>query len=1160
MRRSVTVIATFLILLLAFEAAAQEYRGIITGMVTDPSQSVIPDVAVRLTNKATNVVYEARTTSAGIFTFRLLEPGVYQLRAEATGFKSASVDDLVVSTGATVTVNLRMELGDVTQAIEVSAETPLLNTANADAGQVIDEKRIQDLPMNGRSPYALARLSPGVITVASGTTVRPYEVGNQSFLSVGGSRRYTTEFAINGVPNILPFGYFSGRVAYTPPADATQEFRVVTNGFDAQYGHSGAGVVSVTTKSGGNAFHGSLYEFLQNDKLNATAFFVNRAGGRKPPQRINQYGGTVGGPVLLPKLVNGKDKLFFFFAYEGLKRASPGARFATVPTEEMRNGDFSALLARSSPVTIYDPNSVSANASGALVRSPLSGNRIPAQRLNPVFRNILSYVPVPNQPGRLENNLFSTSGTTDDYYNFLGRLDWNISSRQRTFFSIGHYSRVQNSEDIFKTAATGGQFQNPMWFAAFDHTYTFSPTVLFNWRLGYTRWTDDFVAKGVGFDPVKLGFNPTLARQFVEAAFPRIETTYFEPFGVGNRFTHRSIHAHTYFAGAAATHIHGAHNTRYGFELREKRNNEWDRGSTSGMYVSTGQYVAGPSLTAGTAFGQDMAALMLGLPSSGQVENRAAASMLGRYYGFYFQDDWKVTAHLTLNLGLRYDNESPGRERHNRIITDWSDAASPIAAAAIANYAKAPDPNLPAANFKVNGGMRFAGAGGPVSTWERDHRRFQPRLGLVWNPGFLQRRLSFRAGAGVSYFGMAPPSSSTGVYQYGFSAATPFTASVDNGATYIASLSDPFPSGLQKPAGNTLGMATNLGFDGIIIQRNMKPTRSNRYQASIQAQLTRSDVIEINYTGANNNHVIAPNQINAIPDRFMGKSYTRDDAAIAFLSAPVANPFLNVLPANSTLGRASIARSQLLMPYPHFSTLFLAWDNSGSITFQSVYLAWERRFAKGLTVLSNYMISKQMWARDRLNPQDTKLSRRVGGEDRPQQLTVSASYELPFGRSQKFLSSTPAILDRVVSGWQLGGIYFAQSGPVINWGAMVFTGNSWADIARVPGGRSINQWFNTAVFDRTAARQPNTSYQYRYFPLSIAAARSPGANAFDFSITKKTAITEQVNLQFRGEFYNFTNTPNFGAPNTTATSSAFGTITSQANLPRAIQLGLRLSF
>ncbi len=1136
----------------------QEYRGSITGILTDASNASVPNAKVQITNIQTALAFNAETNSSGSYTFSLLEPGTYRLRAEASGFKPLVVSEIEVHTAEKLGLNLRMELGDITQTVQVTADATLLNTQSADAGTVIDNARINELPMLGRSPFILARISPGVLVAGQINDTKPYDVAGQSFVSVGGGRRYNTEFQINGVPDVLPVGYFSGRVAYTPPADGTQEFQVITNPFDAQYGSSGNGIISVTTKSGTNQLHGSAYEFFQNDKMIATNYFVNSVGGKKPPRRFNQFGGSVGGPVEIPKLVNGKDKLFFFFAYEGIRNAAPSAAFATVPTDKMRSGDFSELLSRTSPVQIFNPFALNNGQ-----RAAFPNNQIPSTLINPVAKAVLNYIPLPNVPGAgLENNYFSSTGTYDVFNNYLGRLDYTLSEKHRMFFNIGEYGTNNRIADLFHTLATGGTTQGPKQMISFSDTYAWSPSLLMDIRLGYSGYAGDTVPKSTGLDITTLGFPASFARQTAEGTFPRFDFANYTGFGNGgNATTHTLEHAHTYFLSTSFSKVKGAQNMRFGFEAREKQDYSFSYGNSSGSYLFNGQYTT-QTLNGGPGFGTDLASFMLGLSNpnataganTGTVDLNTPAGLRGRYYAWFFQDDWKLTPNLTLNLGARYDLESPTYELHNRIVAGWLwGQSNPIEAAAQANYAKSPDASLPISQFKVPGGDQFAGAGGvPNGVWDWNKGDFMPRLGLAWNPNLLGRKLVFRAGWGITYYSLSP--SGTGTWQYGFSQSTPFVSTADNGATFISTLSNPYPNGVTQPVANSLGPLTNLGLGNDAITRKQLQPYNNHYEASLQYQIGRSDVLEANYNGSVVVHTPGTNYpVNYIPAQFMGTSYLRDTAAINYLSATVTNPFFGIIPANTPLGQKTITRAQLLMPYPEFGTVLRRGDNSGSITNQEVYFSWQHRMGHGFAVLTNYLISKQMWARDKKNPQDTEFERRNGSEDRPQQFTVAASYNLPFGDAKP-------LINRLIKGWQVSGIYTAQSGPVLSWGAVVFTGNSWSDIVNVPGGQNIQHWINTSVFDTKAADQPNTTYQFKYFPLAVPTARAPGVNNLDLSLSKSVKIRENVNLQIRADAFDALNHPNWGAPNVSPTSSAFGKITSQGNLPRTMQLGMRLSF
>jgi hypothetical protein len=1152
-------------LLCAVAGWAQEYRGTVTGIVLDSSQAAVPDVELSLTNTATNVAAKTVSTVSGAYNFPLVQPGAYKLEARKAGFKSAVLDGIVVQTGASVGRNIVLQVGEVQQTVEVTAAAPLLNITTANQGQVINQIQIQELPMQGRSPYALARLAPGVIPAGFLNSLMPYDVGGNSFVSISGSRRYSVEFALNGVPNTSPGGLFSGFLAYTPPADSTQEFQVVTNGFDAQYGHNGGGLISVTTKSGGNDFHGSLYEYIQNDKLNANSFYNNLNKARKSPNRFNQFGGGIGGPVLIPRMFNGKDKAFFFFSYEGIRNSGPGSSYATLPTSQMRGGDFSQLTARG--VTVYNPFQTTTDATGKVTRAPFANNQIPASLINPISKQMLGYVPQPTAGGSvIENNYFTQVNNYNVYDNFLGRLDLNFSSKNRFFVSIGQYTRTQDSGNLFHNVATGSGADWPMWNAAIDDTHVISPTMVLNARLGFTRYTQDSVPGSFDFDPSQLGLPSSYVSQLPYGMFPAVSFgTGFRGFGASSPYIEHDYH---YFATVMATWTQSRHSLKIGWEAREQQNNIWNSGNPAGSFSFNGVYGSGPGLSASPGFGTDVAQFLLGLPSGGSVDNNSSFAARGRYYALFLQDDWKLTPSLTLNLGFRYDIESPNYEKHNRQTTGWLNGPNPIAAQAIANYTASPDAALAASQFKVNGGILYPGQSGAANGWwDREWGRFQPRVGLAWNPDILSRRLSFRAGFGITYYTMTPVAPD----MPGYSANTPLVSTADNGATFLASLSNPYPSGISKPRGNADGAQTFLGLGMNLPQREVPPPRSNRWLFSMQFQASKQDMIELNYNGHTQNHIAASVPLNFIPAHVLGTSITRDQAALDYLNTPVKNPFQGLIPASTSLGRATISRYQLLYAFPQYTTVFLRNENSGSETFNGAYVSWERRYGHGLTVLTNYQFSKQLWARRRLNATDTMLVRELGSEDRPHQFTFSATYELPFGKGRALGGNAVPVISKIISGWQLNAIFFKQSGSLLQWGPLVFTGSSWGDIMNLAGRGTHSptngavSWFNTSVFDLTPARQPNapnnqTQTQYRYFPFEVPGARAPGAQNFDFSMGKRTQITERFGLQFRAEFFNIANHPVFGSPNMTYNSALFGKITSQANIPRAIQLGLRLTY
>ncbi len=393
-----------------------------------------------------------------------------------------------------------------------------------------------------------------------------------------------------------------------------------------------------------------------------------------------------------------------------------------------------------------------------------------------------------------------------------------------------------------------------------------------------------------------------------------------------------------------ATWTKSRHTMKFGWEGREQQNNIWNSGNPAGNFSFSGLYASGPGLSASPGFGTDMAQFLLGLPSGGSVDNNSSFALRGRSDALFFQDDWKLTPSLTLNLGFRYDMESPNYEKHNRQTTGWLNGPSPIASQAIANYTASPDPALPASQFKVNGGILYPGqSGAPNGWWDREWGRWQPRVGVAWNPNVLARRLSFRTGFGITYYSMTPVAPD----MPGYSASTPLVATADNGATFLASLSNPYPSGIDSPRGSADGPLTFIGQGINLPQRKVIPTRSNRWLFSVQVQASKNDVIELNYNGHTQNHIAASIPLNFIPAQFLGTSVTRDQAAVDYLTAPVKNPFVGLIPANTALGKATISRYQLLYAFPHFTTVFLRNDNSGSETFNGAYVAWERRYAQG---------------------------------------------------------------------------------------------------------------------------------------------------------------------------------------------------------------------
>ncbi len=801
----------FPVLVCALSAATgfgQEFRATISGVITDPQAARIPGVKVTAVQIDTGAKFETVSDSDGLYSLPFLPPATYRLTAEASGFKRYQHDGVAAGANERIALDIKLEVGAITETIDVSGEQPILQTATASTGQVIDTQEIDHIPLSGRTPLALAQLAYGVVPTDDPRFTRPFDNAGPSGFSLGGTPARSNELLLDGSPDSTG----NNRVAYNPPVDAVAELKVESFQADAAFGHTGGGTVNVVLKSGGNAFHGSLYEFNQNSGLNATPFFTNKNGAKKPVSRFNQYGGSFSGPVLLPKLLDGRNRLFFFFTYEGVKDALPAPSTNTVPTAAERGGDFSALLAQGASYTIYDP--LSGVAEGSRIRRvPFANNILPANRISAIARNYLQYYPLPNQPGRgdgQDNYLSNSDGERNTFYNVLGRLDYNISDRNKLYFNIRNNLRTGNGGNALGRAvndnptATNG-LARLNWGATADDVYTILPTFIVDSRINWTRFVEPQRNFSLGYDPTSLGFPAYIINNASRRVLPRISFSRFT--GIGDT-AGIDVPFDSFQIFESFTKIVGDHTFKFGADLRLYRESNTNYGYTNGNFVFGNNFTNGPLDNSPTPpLGQDFAAFLLGLPTSGNIEQNASRTSSNKYFAFYFQDDFRVKSNLTLNLGLRYEAETPTVERFDRNVRGFDSASpNPIAAAAIAAYAGNPIPEVPVNQFKVNGGLLFAGPGNR-DTYSTPKLNFSPRFGLAWTPSALGTRTVVRTGAGLYYFNYGI----TGVNQYGFNQSTQLVSTLNGFLTPAATLANPFPNGIPGPTGSSLGLATFLG-------------------------------------------------------------------------------------------------------------------------------------------------------------------------------------------------------------------------------------------------------------------------------------------------------------------------------------------------------------
>jgi hypothetical protein len=1144
---------------------AQESRGSIVGRVSDTSGAVVPGVALTATNVNTGISAPAKTNDQGNFQILFLNPGMYRVTAELKGFKRFERDNIEVRVNDRIGLDIEMQVGDVTQNVLVSAETPLLQTASANVGQVVDNRRIVELPLAHGNATSLIMLTPGVnMNYPAGMKYQdPMRVAQTTMMAVNGAPWGTTEFTMDGIPNTQTSNADVGQgISNQPPADAIQEFKVET-AFDASVGHTSGTVINAVIKSGTNQLHGSAYGFFRDPSLNANSFFGNRSAQPRGEFTYRRWGTSLGGPVYIPKLYNGKDRTFFMYAYEGLHEFDTNPYVLSVPMPQQLKGDFSSLLAISSQYQIYDPNTIAAAPNGRFSRQPFAGNIIPPSRISPIALEISKLWPAPNVAGAADGtNNFSIQNRAEPitYYNHLARIDHMLAQKHRMF---GRYAFRQSLfgpyRNRFANAASGNNFLGRPVNVGVDDVWLVNPSTVVNFRYGLQRFPGSHFLPSQGFDLTSLGFPKSLVDQItfrdpMAVLFPNVNVAGLQALQTEGA-DKRAQTIHSFFADVNRTA--GSHSLKFGADFRMYQETVASFGAGTPTFTFDTAYTRGPldnSPTSPSSMGQGMAALLLGIPSSGGVDWNDTRAVQSPFIGLYVQDNWRVTQRLTLNLGLRWEYEGPETERYNRTVRGFDFAAAqPLASQVLANYAARPIPEVPASQFKVQGGLLFAGAGGqPRGFYPGDHNDFQPRFGLSYQAA---KGTVVRGGYGMYRVSTGQPARRD-PFQLGYSLRTNIVPTLDNGLHFVATLANPFPSGIQRPAGNTAGVQTYLGRSISFFDASSISPYTQRWSLNVQQLLPGKFLVEIGYVGNRASKLLLNRNLDVTPSAALSKLQVRDQPVIDRLSAQVTNPFYPLLPGTDLSG-TSVSVARLMFPYPQFSGMTTT-TNQGYSWYHGAQLRGERRFANGFTLQAAYTYSKYMEATSYLNADDPLPARTVSQSDRPHNFTSSGIWELPFGAGRRFGASLRGPARAIVSGWQVGAVFQMYSGQPLAFGNIFFNGN-YSSIPLSRSDRNIDRWFNVdAGFVKNTAQQPASNY--RYFPLYVSGARSDNYNNWDITLLKKTKIYERVNAEFRTDFLNAFNHPTFSAPNVSVTSTAFGKVTGEDTWPRYIQFGIKLTF
>jgi hypothetical protein len=1142
------------VLLAVFAGVAAAQTASITGRITDPGGANVPDAEVTAKSVESGVSTNTRTNGDGYYTISALPPGKYEMTVAKPGFASVTQTGLELQVQQVARLDVALQLGTVSQRMEVSASAVLLDSENATLGQVVESRQITELPLLGRNPYALALLVPGVRPSIGVNNVPVDQISTVSF-ALNGQRAANNEFLLDGAPNSAPA---QNQPVINATPDLVQEFKVETNNFSAEYGRAAGGVFNVITRSGTNQFHGNLYEFFRNTELNANDFFSNGAGNPRAPFKYNQFGGTLGGPVYIPKVYNGRNKTFFFVSEENVRFIQGQTFVATEPTSTLLSGDFSNdRNSAGKIVTIYDPAS-GTKVNGVATRTPFQNNIIPTSRISPVALAIAKYFPAPTQAGAQytgvnnyvrndSNNIKkdTVSYKVDHYFSDSNRMFARYSADDTPIVRAGAYG----AGDIASPSAGPQIFGRRN--SVVEDNQTISPTWLATVRFSFSRLSNQRPPFSNNFDITSLGLPASLASQLYPHAFPEITITgYPAPSSsISNVVTGgvlgatdfiRANNSVSAFAATTAKTL-AKHELKAGVEFRVIQLNTLQTGANSPVFNFSPTYTQGPNATVSSATaGAGLADFLLGIPE-GSAAPAPSLAMTSKYYGLFLQDAYKLTSHLTLNMGLRWEYETPRTDRFNQFD----------------NFSYSTVPPITAPGLNLHGALSYVGVNG-VSRYQSnpDRNNFAPRFGLAYRLG---DKTVIRGGGGIFFadnWGVGTGSTSFG--SAGFYATTSIVTSLD-GTTPIASLSNPFPNGLVTPTGNKLGSATQLGQVVDFYGRNNATPYSGSWHFSIQRDLGKNMLLETGYTGSRGLKLPFNVQLNELPDA--------DLALQGQLRTLVANPFYPQI-AKGTLASSTVAYAQLLLPYPQFGQVTSDNADLANSTYHALEVKFEKRYSHGLTALGSYTYSKTMdlgtgaFGGDNISAGVIQDYNNLRGEYAPSALDQTHRfignlvYELPFLKDQK------GVVGRLLGGWETGLILSLYSGSPLGISEATSTtfaqgGNqrpNWTGISAALSNPTPQRWFDISQFSLAAP------YTFGNVARTLGGLRSDGLKELDFTVNKTFAIHERLKLQFRAECFNLTNTPQFAPPATALGSANFGSVSAQNNQPRIVQLALKLLF
>jgi hypothetical protein len=1139
-----------LLMALGAPALGQEARGTLQGKVSDASGAVVPGATVEVSNIATGVTTPTTSNEEGNYRVPFLNPGTYRVTVTLAGFSKFASQNIELHVAEVLIVDATLQPGQITDEVTVSAATTVVDSSSSGLGQVVDARRISELPIREGTAVELVILAPGVQNTTDLRSRKAAFNNGLSQWSSDGAGEKRNDFTIDGVANVA-----ADRVAYSPPSAAVEEFKIQTATYDAAVGNAMGATVNLVTKSGTNNLRGQVYEWFRGAKLDAGNYFDEKAGRPKRDYTDNRFGGAVGGPIT-------RGRTFYFANVEANPFEVPQPSTLSVPTATMRTGDFSELLALGSQYQIYDPATTRPHPTqaGRFLRDPFPGNIIPSNRISSVARAILDFYPLPNQQGTSDgaNNFTNpTAVAFETYYTATTRIDHNLSDRHRIYGRFSWDFWEEEKDNRFDNLSTGIFLNRKNRVFAIDDAYTIKNNLLMNIRGGFTRQLFPERRRSQGFDLASLGFSNSLVSLVPSetATFPNVTFDgyqAFSPWESGDGFFTTDV----YNVTGSLIWLVGNHNMKFGTEYRRYVEHSSRFPTAISPTISfSNTWTRGPlDNSAAAPRGQDFASFLLGLPTGGSMSRAAEYREQSSVLGLYAHNDWRVRGNLTLNLGLRWEIETPLSEQDDRMISGFDfETSLPIEAQVRANYARNPIPEVPVSQFRVRGGVLYPDTGGPDEAWKQVLTNIMPRAGFSWQP---ESKTAVRGGYGLFYDVLGPNRISAN--QTGYSRVTALTPSLDNGQTFVATLENPFPNGLLEPVGSALGLMTNVGLGvNFPYYGEVATPRTHRWSLGLQRELPWLLLVEGTYVGSYSDQIPVSRDLNATPGQYFSTSPVRDDATNSYLGQQVPNPFAGLLPGTNING-TNVARSQLLRPYPQFTSI-TALETLGLSDYTSFQSRIERRMANGFTVQAAYTWSKTMVETGYLNAFDTVPERVIGPFDRTHVFVTSGIVEVPVGRSRRWGRDWNAVMDGFLGGWQVSFLFKSQSGAPLGFGNFLFAQGAAIDDVALPGDqRDENRWFNVDAFNRVTNQQLVSNVRTQ--PSRFDEVRGPGYAVLDLGFLKNVNMGSRARMQFRVEVYNALNRANLGGPNTTPTNSAFGTITAQNGLPRQVQLAARLSF